>query len=217
MTATPERELLYFNIRGRAEQIRLLLEYTRTPYKDTSLTRDQWMSLKPTLPLGQLPLLIERSGAGEVTIPQSVAIVRHLARTLDVYGTDERQRTMCDVIADTINDARTAFNRVAYYPHFLKDKEATAQYFRETLPPVLPILSTLRAQSTSPEAGFFIGQTPTFADIMAFDTLDALLQVEPGCLDNHPDLQQFVRRVSELPDIAGYLARRRPSDLSKVT
>ena len=46
---------------------------------------------------GQLPLLQD----GDTQIPQSGAIMRHLARKHDLYGATIDENTRCDVIYDT--------------------------------------------------------------------------------------------------------------------
>jgi glutathione S-transferase len=215
MKAFLELELIYFPLRGRAEQIRLVLAYTGLPYVDTAVPRERWDALKGTLPLGQVPILIERLGGKELVIAQSHAILRHLARMREIYGVGERQHILADTLADTIGDWRAKFNAIAYAPSFLKDKALTARYFEETLPPVLVTLDQLLQQSSSPEEGLFVGESVTFADLMAFDTIDAHLQVQPDCLDNRFMLKRFFAKIKALPPIAEYLAQRRPSDFAK--
>lgn len=73
-------ELLYFPARGRGEQIRLLFACAQVPFKNTGIT--DWPAMKSKMPLGQLPVLIEHTEGNEIHIPQSGAIMRHLARTL---------------------------------------------------------------------------------------------------------------------------------------
>ncbi|MEO8182392.1 MAG: glutathione S-transferase N-terminal domain-containing protein [Deltaproteobacteria bacterium] len=60
-------KLTYFDIRGRAEVIRLILEETGTPYLERRIREQEWAAIKPTLPFGQVPLDEE----GELRIPQS--------------------------------------------------------------------------------------------------------------------------------------------------
>jgi glutathione S-transferase len=215
MTTAVELELVYFPMRGRAEQIRLVLAYTRTPYVDTALPFDRWGELKRTLPLGQVPVLIERAGGQEAVIAQSHAILRHLARTRALYGIGERQHTLADIVADAIGEWRAKFNQVAYAPNFLKDQALTVRYFEETLPPILVSIERLLEQSTYTPGGLFVGEPVTFADLMAFDTIDVHLQVRPDCLEKHDMLRRFFTQIKVLPPIAEYLERRRPSELAR--
>lgn len=68
--------LTYFPIRGRAEVPRLILEQAGVSYEDKRITFQDWPALKTTLPFGQLPNYEDE----DVSIPQSMAIVRHLGR-----------------------------------------------------------------------------------------------------------------------------------------
>merc|ERR1711862_266230 len=73
----PKIKLTYFNLRGRAEPVRLLLAYGGLEYEDCRLVPGfedpkPWMALKPKTPYGGLPLL-EWNGE---TIAQSLTITR---------------------------------------------------------------------------------------------------------------------------------------------
>ena len=68
--------LTYFPLRGRAEAIRLVLEYVGATYEDKKVSFEEWGAIKPTLPFGQIPFYEDE----DVKIPQSMAIVRHLGR-----------------------------------------------------------------------------------------------------------------------------------------
>jgi glutathione S-transferase len=64
--------LKYFDIRGKAEPIRLLLEETQVAYRDVRVTAEQWARQKndTRILFGQLPLLID----GDMNIVQSYGI-----------------------------------------------------------------------------------------------------------------------------------------------
>lgn len=212
MSTSPKYEVLYFPIRGRAEQIRLLLHYSGTPFVDTGVT--DWPTLKGKTPLGQLPILVDRTGSdGELVIPQSAAIVRHLARKLGLYGETLREQALADVVAETVTDIRAKFVPVAFAARYNPPAETIEKYWSEVLAHNLALLEKLLQRSTQPEAGFFVGSKPTYADFLVFDVLDGHLTMKPACLDGHPALQAFFARISALPQLASYLATRRPSEL----
>jgi len=50
-------ELLYFPVHGRGLVARLILDYGKVDYNNKVLTFPEFGALKPTLPLGQLPVL----------------------------------------------------------------------------------------------------------------------------------------------------------------
>lgn len=50
-------------------------------FTDTGIAKSDWPTLKAQTPYGQVPILIEKNSDGtELVIPQSMSIVRHLAR-----------------------------------------------------------------------------------------------------------------------------------------
>jgi len=215
MSTQPERELIYFDTRGRAEPIRLLLAYTRTPYSDRGIKRSDWPALKSTVPLGQVPVLVERGAEGELVLPQSQAILRHLARALDAYGRTEHERARCDVVAETVVELRAAFNRVAHHPGWLEDQAATDAHYRDTFPRFRAWFERTLEESEGRGDRFSAANEPTYADFLAFDTLDAHLLVQPSCLDGHGASQRFMDDMRALPGVAEYLAGRRPSDFAR--
>ncbi len=201
----PEYELLYFPARGRAEQIRLMFAL-----EDRSFTENpaaNWPELKPNTPFGRLPVLTERSDEGEFVLAESGAIMRHLGRLFGKYGSNARDHAMCDALADFIADERAKYIPVAYAA-VLKTTDEVISAFWEHLPKTLGDLERMLARNPNPDAGWFITDTLTFADVGTFDYLDALELLKPGCLADYPGLQGFVARFRALPAIAPYLAKR---------
>ena len=80
--------ITYFDIRGRAEPVRLVYEDLGEPYEDRRVTDIEWIDLKPRTPFGQLPLFSQ----GDLHLTQSYAIYRHLARSHVLYGASELDR-----------------------------------------------------------------------------------------------------------------------------
>lgn len=83
--------LTYFNVRGRVDPLRLMLEARRVNYEFVSIEMSDWPTRKEDFvdntPLGQLPLLeVVRDGTIEFSLTQSVAIARYLAAQLKLDG-----------------------------------------------------------------------------------------------------------------------------------
>lgn len=54
---SPQLKLTYFRIPARAELSRLIFHFGDVPFEDERLSRLQFLEIKPTLPLGQVPVL----------------------------------------------------------------------------------------------------------------------------------------------------------------
>lgn len=202
---TTTTTLTYFDVRGRAEPIRLLLSYAGVPFEDRGISSGTWPQEKAAAPLGQLPYLTERRDGAAQAIPQTMAILRHLARAHGLDGKDEGERLAADVAVETAVDARTAHSELRYSPAW-SDETAKAKFAAEVLPVHFARLDKLLGDRT-----WFASASPTYADIVLFDTLDRLLGSWPAVLEGWPRLVAFQARVRALPQLAKYLASRRPA------
>jgi glutathione S-transferase len=204
-------ELRYFDMRGRAEQIRLLLAYAKVPYTDTGLARSQWGKHKDKMPLGQVPVLYETTGSTTKSIPQSMSIMRHLARVYNLYGKTEDERVDADILADTVLDWRILdYNKVIYAPNFCSDKSKVTELFKERVPTFLKGLEKLHKGKI-----FFNGDVPLYSDFMAFDALDSMCCVQPDVLNNYPKWTAFLDAMRNLDGVKEYLAKRRKSEIDE--
>ncbi|TGZ65738.1 hypothetical protein CRM22_005708 [Opisthorchis felineus] len=84
-------KLTYFNLRGRAEPIRMALIVSGTPFEDCRIEVSDWPPKKSTIPGGKLPILEVTSPCGKKTVmTESMAIARYLAKQHNLMGaTDE--------------------------------------------------------------------------------------------------------------------------------
>jgi glutathione S-transferase len=207
--------VLYFDIRGRAEPIRLLLAAEGAAFDDQAVVREEWARQKATLPLGQVPVLTETDGAGARQIPHSQAILRHLGRVFDRTGAGASGQLQADLVAETVYDLR-----VPLAPHMSpmtrgKDPAGLQAVFRDALPVHLARLE--RVYGGRPVgAELFAGPRITWADCLAYDLLDHLLAIQPTSLDAFAGLQAFVAAFRADPRIAAYVPRQRPSELAAL-
>ena len=197
--------LTYFDVRGRGEPIRLLLSYAGVPFEDRGISADVWPTEKAAAPLGQLPYLTAHHDGTAQEIPQTMAILRHLAREHGLDGKNEGERLAADVAVETAVDARVAHSQLRYSPAW-SDEDAKAKFAAEVLPAHLARLDKLLG-----ERAWYASASPTYADIVLFDTLDRLVGSWPAILDGWPRLAAFQARVQALPQLANYLASRRPA------
>ena len=209
-------EVIYFQIHGRAEPIRLLLTLAGQPFKDTALSRDEWKTSKATMPLFQLPVLVERTAQGEQRIPQSQAIMRHLARTFGYYGDDEDQMVRADVAAETCVDVASSISALLYGAS-KGNAELAAKYWSETWKTNVAKLSNLLEAAPRSAGGLLVRGQPTFADVNAFQVLHTHLAMRPTCLDDAPALRRFHDQMAALPQWQGYLSARRASEAAAST
>ena len=200
-------KLTYFDVRGRAEVIRLLLEESGTVYTEHRVSLAEWPTLKPTLAFGQLPLYEEEG----LVLNQSQAIYRHLARVFNLYGDNEQERTRCDIVQETFVEAQLNIGGFFWNPEFVKLRD---NYEAVELPALLARLQKLFDLNTA-NSGYWVGRRLSFVDFMAWHTLDYVRALSQKTLDEYPKLARFREFISARPRIAAYLASsRRPATLT---
>ncbi len=203
MALTPE--ILYFDIRGRAEPIRLLLEELGVDYVDRQITPEQWATIRTTTPFRRMPVYSE----GDLRIPESFAILRYLGRKHGLLGTDETSRIRCDV---TVEAWRHYGERVAANLGALSHSAEARAAFLDTEQPAL--LADLEAHyvargSTAPH---WAGSSLTIADFAAFHLIEGLTQRSPEALQATAALRAFHAEFAARPNVARYLTSpRRPA------
>uniref|UniRef100_A0A8C6EXM1 Glutathione S-transferase n=1 Tax=Marmota marmota marmota TaxID=9994 RepID=A0A8C6EXM1_MARMA len=186
----------YWNIRGLAHPIRLLLEYTDSSYEEKKYTmgdapdydRSQWLNEKFKLGLDfpNLPYLID----GPHKITQSNAILRYLARKHNLCGETEEEMIRVDILENQAMDTRVQLAVICYSPDFEKKKPE----FLETLPEKMKLYSQFLGKRP-----WFAGDKITYVDFITYDVLDQHLLFEPKCLEAFPNLKDFMSRFEVMP------------------
>nr|pir mu-class glutathione S-transferase hGSTYBX - hamster [Cricetinae gen. sp.] len=196
----------YWDIRGLAHAIRLLLEYTDTSYEEKKYTmgdapnfdRSQWLNEKFKLGLDfpNLPYLID----GSHKITQSNAILRYIARKHDLCGETEEERIQLDILENQAMDTRMQLAMVCYSPDFEKRKPE----YLEGLPEKMKLYSEFLGKRS-----WFAGDKITYVDTLIYDVLDQHRIFAPKCLDAAPNLKDFLARFEGLKKISDYMKSSR--------
>jgi glutathione S-transferase len=196
-------QLTYFDMRGRAEAIRLFLHASSIDFEDERVTTDEgWTALKPTLPFGSLPIYQSKHHR----LCESHAILRHLGREVGM-NLDQRRMTDLDIAHDAFAEAQEDLWRFAWRPNYYDHLES---YARDTLRPRLKKLGKwLDRERTDPNAWF--GGAFSYVDCVAFCFLDEVDAFFPVVLDEFDSLAKLRRRVAADPKITDYMnSGRRP-------
>nr|XP_048274184.1 glutathione S-transferase P [Myodes glareolus] len=194
----PPYTIVYFPVRGRCEAMRILLSDQDQSWKEEVVSIDTWMKglLKSTCLYGQLPKFQD----GDLTLYQSNAILRHLGRSLGLYGKDQKEAALVDMVNDGVEDLRMKYITLIY----TKYEEGKDDYVK-ALPGHLKPFETLLSQNQGGKA-FIVGDQISFADYNLLDLLLIHQVLAPGCLDNFPLLNAYVARLSARPKIKAFLS-----------
>ncbi|XP_012581054.1 PREDICTED: glutathione S-transferase P isoform X2 [Condylura cristata] len=193
----PPYTIVYFPARGRCEATRMLLADQGQTWKEEVVTLDTWRQgpLKASCLYGQLPKFQD----GDLTLYQSNAILRHLGRTLGLYGRDAREAAQVDMANDGVEDLRRRCSHLIHHNY-----EAGKADYVKALPGHLKPFETLLSQNQGGQA-FIVGDQISFADYNLLDLLLIHQALAPGCLDAFPLLSAYVARLSARPKLKAFL------------
>jgi len=199
----PHYKLTYFNLMGRAEPMRLMFVYAGVPYEDHRIEKEQWATLKPKTPHGQLPVL-EEDGK---ELSQSMAISNYLARKLGLDGKDDWESAKVQELMGCLDDVKQAFRPWMGEQDVAKKAEIFQKLEKETLEPFLTRLSAILKKNGS---GFFVGTKPTQVDFHLFHVFNWWQQagMAQGAVKKHPEIVKFTEKIENMPKIKEWLGKR---------
>ena len=200
----------YFETRGLAQPIRLLLNYAGVNFNDkrhkfgpgntmaeADTIKKDWLAEKFTLGLDfpNIPYYID----GDLKLTQSLAILRHLARKHGLTATDEKSLTQQDVVEQQLSDLRTALSMQLIYNR-PDDKQKEQKIIDDVIVPHLQLLSKFLGSNQ-----WLVGRL-TYVDFMAYETFDIIRNFTPETFDKFPVLKEFMSRFESLEPIKKYMS-----------
>ncbi|XP_037079986.1 glutathione S-transferase Mu 5-like [Pollicipes pollicipes] len=199
-------ELGYWNIRGLAQPIRLLLEYTGEKFEDKKYQcgpppdydKSCWFDVKEKLKLDfpNLPYLID----GDTRITQSNAIVRYIGRKHDLLGKTEPERVRVDIMENQSMDFRNGLVQLCYNPNFDDLKDGYLKKVKSAIERFAKFLG---------DHEWFAGGNLTVVDFVMYELLDQHRLLDASLLEPHDNLKKFLHRFEELDAIKKYMASDR--------
>ncbi|XP_072306213.1 glutathione S-transferase mu, tandem duplicate 1 [Eucyclogobius newberryi] len=194
-------KLAYWDIRGLAQPIRLLLEYTGSSYEEKlyscgdapNYDKSCWTDVKPKLGLyfPNLPYLED----GDVKITQSNAIMRYIARKHNLCGESDDEKVRVDILENQAMDFRNGFVMLCY-----RDFDGMKAGYLENLPNTLGQFSKFLG-----DRKWFAGEKITFVDFTMYELLDQHRMFHPSCLSDFKNLKAFLDRFEALDKVKAYM------------
>ncbi|KAI1306054.1 Glutathione S-transferase Mu 1 [Halotydeus destructor] len=190
----------YWNIRGLAQSIRLMLAHVGVEFEDKkynlgpNFERNEFHDIKHTLGLAfpNVPYYID----GDVKLSQSIAIMRYIARQHGLEGVTNEEKTRIALIEQQLVDYRSAAGPVFYSPNY----DQLAGPYREGLPAKLKALSDFLG-----DRKWLSGDNVSYVDFIAYEYLDVHKLFQPGLLDSFPNLVKYVAQFEALPNVEKYM------------
>ncbi|KAL6057181.1 glutathione [Balamuthia mandrillaris] len=207
--------LTYFNLVGRAEVPRLLLELAGVDYEYVSLAYMgapglDWAEYKSKhgedMAFGQVPRYQEPDG---LDLVQSNAIARYLANKHGFNGANETEAALIDQFNEGVVDFSNASTKILFGPEASK-AELYSKFLSEDLPKWLGFFE--RALAKNGSNGFFVGEKVSYADLHLFAMsgilfrLESLFKLEGAreVFERFEQVQAAHEKVANLPKIKAY-------------
>ncbi|KAL4489785.1 hypothetical protein ABPG72_022425 [Tetrahymena utriculariae] len=191
----------YWNLRGYAQSIRLLLEYLQVEYKDKIYHEngDEWFNvdkkeLKTDFP--NLPYLID----GDIVVTESLVIPIYLAKKFKKYeligqnhdGSFNQKEITFLQILQILKDLRDQLNASAKVPSFKQEKD---QIFKENFNLIFE-----KIKKQLGENSYILGNL-SYLDFYFYEVLKVFQFFYPK-LSIFTD---FIDRIENIPQIKAYL------------
>jgi len=162
-SAQPKIRLSYFDLGGRAEGIRMLLNHAQVEFEDHRVTGESWATLKSNkteCPTGKVPVL----RYGDKVLTQSQAILRYVGMKYGYYSLSENIYDI-DLAIETILDF---WSRDFNWSFFGSDP-VPEEKVKFTLDQQTKLLTLLQDQLG--DKLYFGGQSLSTADFFVFSWL----------------------------------------------
>ena len=198
-------ELLYFDLPGKGEPIRLFCRYIGLQFKDTRLTRQEFESLREQgkLLFNQLPCL----RSGDHYLVQSGAILRYLSRLSGHFPEDLASAAPVEAVMDQVHDLYAGLSVARYRERFgfeaMDDSalaQTTAALNKRVIPRHLFFFERLLESSSS---GWIANtEEPSVADFALVPRVQELPGSAPGIsqdiLQPYPKLLALIEKFNAL-------------------
>ncbi|ODM94627.1 Glutathione S-transferase [Orchesella cincta] len=194
-------KLDYFNIRGFAEPIRMVLHCGGIKFEDVRSPLPSWPpkmaeSDKAKYRWGQVPMV---SIDGK-ELYQSLAITRFFARQCGLVPQDPYLAALCDEYVDTQREILIAWVPAVFADTASKKRLLCEEIYRLTTPRYLNVLEKIIKESSSGE--HLVGDKLTWADIYmayVFDHVEKLTEFD--VIKKHPSIKKACDAVWNEPNI----------------
>jgi len=202
-----EYKLHYFNIRGKAELVRLVFaaagqDYQDLRYKspmspDPNITLEWSDEAKAATPLGQMPVL---EVDGQKFCQQS-AISRFLAKRFGLMGDDELQAFKVDMVVETMWPDVAGKITKFFYEKDEEKKAAIKEQAEQAIPKMLANIAKWV------EGDFVLGDKLSLADLAIFDVMGVVQGFFPD-LEIPDGIKKVVDNVKNHASIKKWLEKR---------
>ena len=202
MEPTQKNEIIlgYWNTRGRAELLRLLMEYLGIKYiekKYDFAKKEEWFNEDKNnlgLEYPNLPYLID----GDLKITEMEAIATYIAtkaNRMDIFGKNDLDRVRIVMLKGVLTDIQSIGMGLCFQPDF---EESKISILKEKIYPFFERLSKSLGEKV-----YFLGYI-TYADFYFYWISMVIKRIEPKLYESYPNLNGLIDRIDNCEMIISY-------------
>lgn len=198
-----QHELLYFDGEGRAETIRICLHAGGVNFTDTRFAGKDWPAIKPTTPLGSVPVL-KVDGNSHC---QSVALARYAGKLGGFYPTDPLQALIVDEAIESLNELMAVAPK---HP----DPEQLLKLRKEFQAGVMTKFVNFFEDLIQKSGGVGFASTPSIADLTLWGTVKSIRTgnwtgIDANFFDSYTGITSTVDSIAKNEKVVAYYASKK--------
>ena len=202
---TQNDEIIYklYDFDGNKENnlVRLIFSYAGVNYKYKKVRKDEWNRVKSRIPIQQLPILRVQRQLG---IYYRDVILRYLAREFDLMGSSNRQQATVEMIVGFSEDFRkNLFKQIENQMDIEQRTKVLNQFLIDSGHNYLNQLENFYETFHS-QGPFYLNSQMSLADLIAHETINYFVDIQPKLLDNYPHLRYARYHMSKCPQLTYY-------------
>ncbi|CAG5127941.1 unnamed protein product [Candidula unifasciata] len=203
--ASNSLKLFYYDAKGRAELIRLVLAAGGREYENVILTQDDWQTEKYKTPFGQLPVM----EIGGKKYAQSIALANYCAAECGLYGKTNLDRLNIDQVVCLGSDLVSLATQAFHEKDETRKAEKMKNFAEVEAPRFFNMYEKLLKESST---GYFCGDSLTLADLFIYDQVFTESKWKTFKTEGFPLLNALRKLVESNEKIKAYLATRKPTE-----
>jgi glutathione S-transferase len=188
--------------RVRSPPVASLTSLSQIPYVNETLTRDDFMAKKETLPLGGLPILEITDKTGKTVVhTQSNAILRYVGQLAGLYPKDLLDALAVDELLAICEEVMALLRPSLKEQDAEKRMEMRRALATDNLPKILSRVATMLADHGT-ECQHIVSDSLTIADLKVKQIIDMIFsgQVEgitKVLVEPHPSILAWHKHITE--------------------
>ncbi|EAS03661.1 glutathione S-transferase, amine-terminal domain protein (macronuclear) [Tetrahymena thermophila SB210] len=201
-------KLGYWDVRGRGEPIRLLLNYLKLEYEDEIYPlsdREKWFNFKRNsqelfinLPYVQIE---SKETQSQSIYVESDSISIFICQNFGGEQLLGKDLVLLSKMRGVTEDVKLYLSRYAYHNDFA---EADQLFLQKRLQPIL-----LRLNTYLQNYKYLLGSNISYLDFVLYESLKTLEKIKKEYLQSHTYLVQYIKNIENIPQIKAYLSSER--------